>query len=119
MFQALLKSLFLPSQKEHPRAHDRHEEPCCAIRVNGKLHPVQNWSEGGALVTAPEQHFGLGDDVTCQMQFRVDDTVLDVPVSARIVRKATNGIALQFQSVSNVTQDAFQDVLARSRRVSS
>ena len=112
MFRSLANAIKTKSDKEHKaRQYERRAQDTCAVKIGGQLHPVVDWSQGGAFVTANADFFTLGDTVECLMQFRTDDTIARIPVTGTILRKNNHGIALEFQNISNEAEQQFLEIL--------
>jgi hypothetical protein len=100
------------------RAYPRREGDQCVTVVNGKMYPVQNWSNGGLLITADDRMFGVSEEHDVTIKFKLRDEVMDVTHKAKIIRKSSGGIAMQFLPLTSAVQGAFQrvvdDILAQN-----
>ncbi|MCB1782390.1 MAG: PilZ domain-containing protein [Alphaproteobacteria bacterium] len=96
-----------PSRRNYPR----RSGDACVTMLNGKIYPVENWSLGGALVSADDRLFGVNQDIDITMKFKLRGEVMDVVHKGRIIRKGTNKIALQFAPLTKKIQTAFQQVV--------
>ena len=93
---------------ERKRRHPRRVDDRCVSVINGQMHPVENWSSGGMMVTADERLFALGQDCIFTLKFKLRDEIMEVDHKAKVVRKAPNKIALQFLPLSKKVQTGFQ-----------
>ena len=96
---------------ERKRRHPRRADDRCVSVINGQMHPVENWSSGGMMVTADERLFALGQDCIFTIKFKLRDEIMEVDHKAKVVRKAPNKIALQFLPLSKKVQTGFQQVV--------
>lgn len=97
----------LHSKRKHPR---RYEDRCVVI-VNGQMHPVENWSKNGLLMTADDRLYGKGQDCMFTMKFKLRDQVIEIDHKAKIARKSSNKVALEFLPLSKDAQSGFQKVV--------
>lgn len=95
------------SKRKHPR---RHEDSCVVI-VNGQMHPVENWSNCGLLMTADDRLYGKGQSCKFTMKFKLRDEIIEIDHQAKIARKASNKVALEFLPLSKNVQRGFQQVV--------
>lgn len=112
MFRSLANAIKTKSDKaQKARQYERRVQDTCAVKIAGQLHPIVDWSPGGAFVTANADFFTLGDTVDCLMQFRGDDTITRLPVTGTIIRKNTQGVALEFTNISKEAEQQFLEIL--------
>lgn len=95
------------SKRRQPR---RYEDRCVVI-VNGQMHPVENWSKCGLLMTADERLYGQGQDCMFTLKFKLRDEIIEIDHKAKVVRKAPNKVALDFSPLSRSVQSGFQKVV--------
>lgn len=93
------------------RAHARRGEDRCVSILNGQMHPVENWSSGGMLITADERLFAMGQDCIFTLKFKLRGEVLEIDHKAKVIRKAPNKIALQYLPLTKTVQQGFQKVV--------
>lgn len=93
------------------RRHARRGDDCCVAVVNGQMHPVENWSVGGFLMTADERLYAIGQNCTVTLKFKLRDEISEIDHSAQIVRKGMNKVALKFQPLPRAVHSAFQKVV--------
>jgi len=95
------------SKRQHPR---RASDRCVSI-INGQMHPVENWSEGGLLITADERLFGLDQECVFTLKFKLENQVKEIDHKAKVVRKTPNKVALKFLPLSKKIANEFQKVV--------
>ena len=111
MFRSLADKLAPKKPQDHARAYERHEKEACVLKIGNQLYPVRDWSEGGVFITADAKMFGLNDEKECLLQFRLPGKIEKIPVHGKVVRKTGQGIALQFENISNEAQEQFAGLL--------
>lgn len=95
------------SKRKQPR---RYEDNCVVV-VNGQMHPVENWSKCGLLMTADDRLYGKGQDCTFTLKFKLRDQIIEIDHKAKIARKAANKVALEFLPLSKNALSGFQKVV--------
>ena len=113
MFRALAQSL-KPSksiQGDYARDFERRDVDMCVMTINDTLHPVQNWSMGGAFVTAESHDYDLNQTLPCILQFKTPNAIKRITLSGTVVRKTSTGIALAFKTPSDQAQAVFLEVI--------
>lgn len=75
------------------------------------MHPVENWSNGGLLMTADERLYGKGQDCTFTLKFKLRDEMIEIDHNAKVARKSPNKIALEFLPLTRAAQSGFQKVV--------
>ncbi len=93
------------------RQHPRRSDDRCVGVVNGQMHPVENWGNGGMLITADERLFSIGQECVFTLKFKLRDEIMEVDHKATVIRKAPGKVALKFESLSNPVQSSFQRVV--------
>jgi hypothetical protein len=93
------------------RRFPRRAIDTCAISINGTTYPIKDWSKTGALFAADGRLFEENATVPATMKFRMSDTVMEVALSARIIRAHASGVALEFLNVDHDTHQAFNRVI--------
>lgn len=114
MFGKLFSSLRASNNNDEfvaRRKHTRREHDHCIVIVNGNMMPVKNWSLGGVLVDADDRSFTQDDIVDVVMRFKLSSKIIDVPHSARVVRKGANRVALEFKPLTQQIRSNFQNVV--------
>ena len=93
------------------RQHARRSDDRCVSIINGQMHPVENWSNGGMLIAADERLFGIDQECVFTLKFKLRDEIMEIDHKAKIVRKAPSKVALQFLPLSKPVQSKFQQVV--------
>lgn len=114
MFTKVVKSsdiLKSNSNAQAKRREARRSDDRCVSIINGQMHPVENWSSGGMLITADERIFSIGQDCEFTLKFKLRDKMMEVDHKAKIIRKSPGKIALQYLPLTKDTQTGFQKVV--------
>lgn len=114
MLRNILTSLGKEDVKNAPkisRQHSRRSGDKCVSMINGKMYPIENWSEGGVLVHADDRMYSIDQDCTITLKFKLRDDVLDIQHNGKIVRKSDNKIAIKFAPLDKAVHDSFQQVV--------
>ena len=99
------------SENNTKRHNNRRDDDHCVSVINGQMHPVQNWSNGGLLVTADDRVFAIGQECTFTLKFKLRDKIMEVEHKAKVVRKAPNKVALEFLELTKKVKSDFQKVV--------
>ena len=97
----------IASRRKHVRRYSDH----CICEIDGKAHPVLNWSLGGVQVTADDRLFGTGQDAEIVLKFKIRSSIIEVAHKAQVVRKSAGKIALQFEPLTRKARNQFQNIL--------
>lgn len=98
-------------ENKSQRVHARRGGDKCVTLIDGKMYPIENWSNGGMLIAADERLFAIEQDCDVTLKFKLRDDMLDIPHKAKVVRKSANKIGLQFAPLSKKTNAQFQKVV--------
>lgn len=93
------------------RAHERRDMDSCVGIIDGKAYPIQNWSNGGVLLTGDDRSFSVNDAKTITIKFKLADKIMDVTHSGRILRKARDKFVLQFAPLTQQVSRQFKHVV--------
>lgn len=93
------------------RAHERREMDSCVGIIDGKAYPIQNWSNGGVLLSGDDRHFSVDDTKTITMKFKLADKIMDITHTGKILRKARDKFVLQFAPLTQDVNRKFQHVI--------
>jgi len=96
---------------ERKRRYPRRNNDRCVSIINGQMHPVENWSIGGMMVTADERLFAIGQSCVFTLKFKLRDEIMEVDHKAKVVRKSPNKVAFQFTPLSKDAKANFQQVI--------
>lgn len=97
--------------KQQKRQHPRRSNDRCVSIINGQMHPVENWSEGGLLITADERLFGIDQECVFTLKFKLQDEVKEIDHKAKVIRKTPNKVALKFLPLSKKIGTEFQKIV--------
>jgi len=101
------RSALLQKNRQHAR---RSDDRCVSI-INGQMHPVENWSNGGMLISADERLFGIDQECTFTLKFKLRDEIMEIDHKAKVIRKAPSKVALRFLPLNKSVQARFQQVV--------
>ncbi|MBL8641132.1 MAG: PilZ domain-containing protein [Alphaproteobacteria bacterium] len=93
------------------RSYPRRGCDQCVGFLDGKAHPVLDWSPGGLRVFADPRPLQIGQEMEIELKFHLRDQLVNVKQRARIVRKSTESVSFQFAPVSNDIRKTFQTVI--------
>ncbi len=93
------------------RAYPRRTSDQCIGFINGKAHPVLDWSIGGVRVFADSRPVAIGDEMSVEMKFHMRNQIVNVKHIAKVVRKSNDSVSLQFVSLPADIQKTFQTVI--------
>jgi hypothetical protein len=110
-FLAGLRSITSNDATQTRRKTPRRANDRCVAVVNGQTFPVENWSFGGILLVADGRLFGTGSDIEIALKFKLHNTIIDVTQRGRVIRKANEKIAIEFESLGQTIRRSFQQVI--------
>lgn len=93
------------------RRHPRREVDRCVSVIYGQTFPVENWSFGGVRITADERMFGTRQDIEMVLKFKLRNTILDVNVRGRVLRKSQGKVVIEFEPLTQTIHRHFQQVV--------
>jgi hypothetical protein len=93
------------------RKYTRRTSDQCISVINGQSYPIENWSLGGLVIQGDERTFGVNDHIPITMKFKLSQKIIDIPHTARVVRKSRNKIAFEFAPLNRAIQNNFQTVI--------
>ena len=95
----------------HKRKYERRESDQCVAEIDGKTYPVMNWSKGGALIFMDERLLAENDNLNVQLKFHIQDRIVPITNTARVIRKSNHRVAVEFQDTNDSTRQQFQMVI--------
>ena len=101
------RSTLLQKNRQHAR---RSDDRCVSI-INGQMHPVENWSNGGMLISADERLFSIDQECIFTLKFKLRDEIMEIDHKAKVIRKAPSKVALRFLPLNKSVQARFQQVV--------
>ncbi len=93
------------------RSHERREMDSCVGIIDGKAYPIQNWSNGGVLLTGDDRSFSVNDTKEITMKFKLADKIMDVTHTGQVLRKARDKFVLQFTPLTQDVNRKFKQVV--------
>lgn len=93
------------------RSHPRRTCDQCIGFINGKAHPILDWSPGGVKVFGDPRPIALGDEMEVEMKFHLRESLIQIKHKARVVRKMSESFSLQFEPLSQDIRKTFQNVI--------
>lgn len=93
------------------RAHPRRKSDSAVVMIDGKNFVVENWSEGGLLLSGDAKMFSVDQPIETHMKFKVNKDVLEFGQAGRVVRKGTNKFAIQFAELNGDAFTVFKRVI--------
>lgn len=102
------------SGTDRPRArrmYERRSCDTCVSQISDQVYPVENWSQGGVLLSGDSKFLGTHQVYNLTMKFKLRDRILNVTQPARVIRIAGNKTAMQFLPLTNDIRHAFQNVI--------
>ena len=95
------------SRRQFPR---RGCDQCVGF-INGKPHPVLDWSPGGIRVFADSRPLSIGEEMDIELKFHLRDQLVNVKHTAKIVRKSNDSVSFQFLPTNDSIRKVFQTVI--------
>ena len=114
MLNTILETLKLKvsnDDKDARRQYERRETDSCIGIIDGVPYPIHNWSKGGVLITGDERQFNLDDLKKVTLRFKLQDRVVDVEHSAKILRKNYDKVVLKFTPLTNTIERQFNRIV--------
>jgi len=114
MFKELIDNLMVSASNDDVdsrRTHERRASDSCIAVINGKAYPVQNWSQGGILLTGDAREYEQHDIQDIAIKFKIEDRVIDVEHKGRVLRKGHNDFVIQFAPLTKDVDKKFQHVI--------
>lgn len=93
------------------RIHPRRSCDQCVGFINGKAHPVLDWSPGGLRVFADSRPVAIGEEMDIEMKFHLREKLVDVRHRATVVRKSNDSVSFQFLPLTGDIRRTFQNVI--------
>ncbi len=98
-------------EEESRRSHARRSCDKCVGVIEGQTFPVENWSQGGVLLSGDERLFELGQDVPLTLKFKVSNDIIRVEHTGKIVRRNNRKFAVRFDTSPKEILQSFQQVI--------
>lgn len=114
MLNTILQTLKLKASNDDQdarRAYERRESDNCIGIIDGVSYPVHNWSKGGILLTGDDRQFSVNDVKTVTLRFKLEDRVVNVLHSGRVLRKGHDKFVLQFAPLTQSIERQFNHIV--------
>jgi len=72
---------------------------------------VVDWSLGGMQVIGDTRMFSIEDQVNVILKFKLKKNMLNIPHTAKIIRKTNEKLGLQFAPLTNKVRNNLQHVV--------
>ncbi len=99
------------TEHNNQRSQPRRKCDRCIGEVDGQNYPIEDWSMGGVRIFGDFRTHNVGQEIDVAMKFKLNDEILRIPHTAKIIRKVTDGIAVQFEPLSRKVRSEFQKVI--------
>ena len=93
------------------RLYPRRISDQCVGFLEGKAHPVLDWSPGGLRMFADPRPMEIGQEVDVELKFHLREQLVNVKHTAKVVRKSNESVSFQFMPISNDIRKTFQSVI--------
>lgn len=93
------------------REYARRSCDQCIGFVDGKAHPILDWSQGGAKIFADPRPVALGQEMDIEMKFHLRDGFVNIRHRAHVVRKWAEGFSVQFAPLTVDIRKNFQSII--------
>lgn len=93
------------------RSHPRRTCDQVISFVDGKPHPVLDWSPGGVRVFADTRPIEIGSEMEVELKFHLREELVGMKHVAKVVRKTAESVSLQFQPLTGDIRKTFQHVI--------
>lgn len=101
-----------PTRRRFPRrAND-----ICVLTIGEHTYPVHDWSQCGVLFEADGRKFITGTETQATLKFRDNDMVIDIPISASVVRSGKNRVAFEFKNITPEIETAFDNIIENATK---
>lgn len=96
---------------ENRRSYPRRSCDQCIAEIDGLNYPIEDWSPGGIRIFCDSRTHQMGEPITLTMKFRLDDRILRVSHTGKVVRKGNDTISLAFVPPPAEVRQQFQQVM--------
>lgn len=93
------------------RFYPRRSCDQCVGFINGKAHPILDWSPGGLRVFADARPVAVGEEMDVEMKFHLREQLVNVQHKAKVVRKSNDSVSFQFLPLPSDIRKTFQNVI--------
>jgi hypothetical protein len=93
------------------RMYERRNCDTCVTQIDEQVYPVENWSQGGVLLSGDSKFLGQHQVYNLTLKFKLRDRILNITQPARVIRKGGTKTALQFLPLPQDIRNAFHQVI--------
>ncbi len=93
------------------RSYPRRGCDQCVGFLDGRAHPVLDWSPGGLRMFADPRPLQVGQEMEVELKFHLREQLVNIKHLAKIVRKSNESVSFQFMPISNDVRKTFQTVI--------
>ena len=93
------------------RSHPRRTSDQCIGMIEGKAHPILDWSPGGVRIFADPRPLSVGQELPITLKFHLQDEVIQVNHPGHVVRKGRDSVSVQFLPLDQDVRRKFQQVI--------
>ena len=93
------------------REFERRETDSCIGIIDGVPYPIHNWSKGGVLLIGDDRYFNLDDTKTITLRFKLQDRVVDVLHSGKVLRKGSEKVVFRFAPLTQNIERQFNHIV--------
>lgn len=114
MFGAFFSGLKAENTNEQFSTRRRFSRRSCdssVVIINGQIYPVENWSMGGVSINSDTRQFGIDDSFDVTLKFKLSERVIDLPHTARVVRKNSQRVGFEFAPLTSAVRKGLQSVV--------
>lgn len=114
MLTDILNSLKITASnddRDSRRSSERRKMDSCVGIIDGKAYPIQDWSDGGVLLHGDDRTFTMNEVKTITMKFKLENRIMDVTHTGRVLRKARDKFVLQFSPLTQDVNKKFKQVI--------
>ncbi|MAM33541.1 MAG: pilus assembly protein PilZ [Micavibrio sp.] len=98
-------------QVENKRVYPRRDNDRCISEIDGKRHPVEDWSFGGLRLIGDFRTYTVGQSLPITVKFKLQDQIMRIHHAATVVRRSGQNMALQFEPLTQDMRTNFQKVV--------
>ena len=93
------------------RLYPRRDSDQCIGFINGKPHPVLDWSPGGIRVFADSRPVVVGEEMDIELKFHLRNDMVNIKHRGKVVRKSNESVSFQFLPLGHEIRRVFQTVI--------
>ena len=106
-----LKSTASNDDQDARREYERREIDSCIGIIDGVSYPILDWSKGGVALSGDDKQFSVNATKTITLRFKLENRIVDVLHSGRILRKGRDKFVLQFAPLTQNIDRQFNHIL--------